>query len=207
MNVPASRKPALSLLLVGVVALSVASCGGNRAPTISGTPAVSITQGTAYSFTPTATDLDGNALTFSVTNLPEWATFEATTGGLTGRPSAAQIGSYNNITISVSDGSTSASLPPFSIQVVGTAPGFAVVAWTPPTEKTDGTPLTDLAGYRIYWGNSEGSYANSVTVNDPTLDVYVVDQLTPARWYFVVTAITKDGVESNLSNVASKQVR
>ena len=180
--------------------------GGNQAPTISGSPPTSVTQGMASSFTPTGADADGNALTFSITNAPAWATFNSSTGRLSGTPTNAQVGTYSNITISVSDGTASASLPAFSIQVVGTATGSATLSWTPPTQNTDGSALSNLAGYRVYWGTSQGSYPNSVTISNPGLATYVVDQLTPARWYFVVTAYSSSGVESSPSNVASKQV-
>lgn len=179
----------------------------NRAPTISGTPLTTVLQGNAYSFTPNASDPDGGTLTFSVTNLPGWATFDASTGRLNGTPPAANVGTYADITISVSDGTANASLPAFSIQVVGTATGSATLAWTPPTQNTDGSPLTDLAGYKIHWGVAQGTYTNSVTVNNPGLSSYVVEQLTPATWYFVVTAINSAGAESSFSNVASKTVR
>jgi len=224
------RKRALSMvLLMGVVGatVSIAGCGGdeeaaatspppgggtpppgggNQAPTISGTPLTSVLQGTAYSFTPTGADADGNALTFSVANLPGWATFNASTGRVSGTPSAAQVGTYSNITISVSDGSASASLAAFSVQVVATATGSATLSWTPPTQNTDGSPLNNLAGYKVYWGTSQGTYTNSVTVSTAGLSSYVVDQLTPATWYFSVTAVNAVGVESGFSNVASKQV-
>ena len=180
---------------------------GNRAPTISGTPATSIMQGTAYSFAPTASDPDGNALTFSVTNLPAWATFNTSTGRISGTPSASQVGAYANIRISVSDGSTTTNLPPFSIQVVSTATGQVLLSWNPPTQNTDGTPLTNLAGYRIYWGLTPGSYSNSVTVNNPGLASYVVDTLTPSQWYFAVTALSATGAESPYSNIASKLIQ
>ena len=114
--------------------------------------------------------------------------------------------SCENIRISVSDGSTTTNLPPFSIQVVSTATGQVLLSWNPPTQNTDGTPLTNLAGYRIYWGLTPGSYSNSVTVNNPGLASYVVDTLTPSQWYFAVTAVNSTGVESAYSNEASRQV-
>jgi hypothetical protein len=231
MSVLMLRKRALSIvLLTGLcgATLSIAGCGGgdeeaaattpppgggnpppsggNRAPTISGTPMASVLQGTAYSFTPTGADADGNALTFSVANLPPWASFNSSTGRVSGTPTAGQVGTYSNITISVSDGTASASLAAFSIQVVGTATGSATLSWTPPTQNTDGSPLTNLAGYKVYWGTSQGNYSSSATVNNPGLATYVVDQLTPATWYFSVTAVNSAGLESGFSNVASKQV-
>jgi hypothetical protein len=182
------------------------SGSSNSAPQITGTPITSVLQGTAYSFAPSATDADGNTLTFSVTNLPPWATFNASTGRLTGTPTAANVGAYNNITISVSDGSASTSLAAFNIQVVGTATGSTTLSWTPPTQNTDGSPLNNLAGYKVYWGTSQGNYPNSVTIANPGLATYVVSQLTPARWYFVVTAYSATGTESGYSNAVSKTI-
>ena len=154
-----------------------------------------------------ATDADGNALTFSIANAPAWATFNSSTGQLSGTPTAAQVGTYSNITISVSDGTATATLAAFNIQVVGTATGSATLTWTPPTQNTDGSPLSNLAGYKVYWGTAQGSYSNSVTVSNPGLATYVVDQLTPATWYFTVTALNAAGVESAFSNVATKTIR
>jgi hypothetical protein len=163
-------------------------------------------QGAAYSFTPAGSDADGNPLTFTIAGKPAWATFDTTSGKLSGTPSAADVGTYSNITISVSDGSATVSLAAFAIQVVATSTGTATVNWSAPTGNTDGSTLSDLAGYRVYWGTTQGKYTNSVSLNNPGLTSYVVDQLTPATWYFVVTALNKSGVESSYSNVASKAV-
>lgn len=105
----------------------------NDAPTISGTPATSVAQDAAYSFTPQADDVDvGAQLVFSVSGLPRWASFDTQTGALTGTPRNADVGVYAGIVISVSDGELSASLPAFTITVtnVNDAP---VITGTPPT--------------------------------------------------------------------------
>jgi hypothetical protein len=83
--------------------------------TVSGTPATSITASTPYSFQPVAHDSTSAALTFSIQNKPAWTTFSTTTGALIGTPT--QAGTYSNIVISVTDGSTTAALTTFSIQV------------------------------------------------------------------------------------------
>ena len=181
--------------------------GGNSAPQITGTPLTSVLQGTAYSFAPSATDVDGNSLTFSIANLPPWATFNSSTGRLTGTPTGANVGAYNNIAISVSDGTATTNLAAFNIQVVATATGSTTLTWTPPTQNTDGTPLNNLAGYKVYWGTTQGNYTNSVTIANPGLASYVVSQLTPARWYFVVTAYSSTGMESGYSNAVSKTIQ
>ena len=88
-----------------------------------------------------------------------------------------------------------------------TADRSASLNWLPPTEKTDGSTLTDLAGYKIYWGQSPVNLNNSVTLNDASITSYVVDELTRATWYFSTTAVDADGLESPFSNVATKTIR
>ncbi len=90
----------------------------NRPPVISGSPSTSVMATTSYSFTPEASDPDGDAVSFSIANKPGWATFDTTSGQLSGLPTDAQVGSYSNIVISVSDGSNSLSLAPFTIDVI-----------------------------------------------------------------------------------------
>lgn len=86
--------------------------------TLSGTPATSVVAGNAYSFTPTVSNPGGGTLSFSIQSAPSWATFSTSTGTLSGTPGSANVGTYANIVISASDGSTPAvSLPAFSIAV------------------------------------------------------------------------------------------
>jgi hypothetical protein len=84
------------------------------------------------------------------------------------------------------------------------AKGATTLSWMPPTMYDDGTPLK-VTGYRIYWGLTEGHYPNSVTLDNPGLTRYVVEQLKPATWYFVATALSSDG-ESPPSNVVAMNV-
>jgi hypothetical protein len=90
----------------------------NRSPTISGNPKTQIDVGQNYEFIPTTSDPDGDSLTFSIKNKPDWAQFDTATGKLSGQPS--QIGTSSNIEISVTDGNATASLRPFNITVNAT---------------------------------------------------------------------------------------
>jgi len=189
------------------IAVTSGTTTGNRAPVISGTPATSVLQGTAYTFQPTATDPDGDALTFSIQNPPSWATFNAATGRLQGTPTASNVGTFSNIVISASDGRTTTSLATFSIAVLAFSTGSATLSWTPPTRNTDGSTLTNLAGYRIYWGPTAGNYTSSTTLNTAGLTSYVVENLAPGTYYFAVSALSSSGVESALSNSATKTIR
>lgn len=181
------------------------SGSGNEAPTITGSPSSEVMVDNDYSFTPSTNDPDGDQLTFSIQNKPSWASFDSSTGGLSGTPGSGDVATYSNITISVSDGTASAELGPFSISVVATASGSATLTWTPPQYNEDGSTLTDLAGYKIYWGPEEGNYPNSDKVSEGVTE-HIVTDLTPGTWYFVATAVNDDGVESKYSNVASKEV-
>jgi hypothetical protein len=178
----------------------------NRPPTISGSPLASLLALVAYSFQPSAADADGDTLTFSITNKPAWATFNTTTGRLSGTPALTDIGSFGNITISVSDGTASVSLPAFSIAVLQVANGSATVSWTPPTTNTDGSALTDLAGYRVAYGRSATDLSESVDVDNAGVSSFTVNNLSIGQWFFAVYAVNDTGVESGVSNVATKTI-
>lgn len=178
----------------------------NRAPTIGGTPPSTVTAEQGYTFQPTAADADGDTLTFSIQNRPTWATFNTATGVLTGTPSAADVASYPNVIISVSDGKASTSLPAFSVAVVQAANGTATLTWDAPTTNTDGTALTNLSGYRLEYGQSQGSPSQSVEINSAGITTYTVTNLASGTWYFAVYAITSAGGESSPSNTASKTI-
>ena len=189
-------------------AISVTTSGtANRAPTISGAPRTTANVDTAYSFTPSASDADGNTLTFSINTTPRWAAFSTTTGTLSGTPAAGDAGTTSPIVISVSDGKATVSLAAFSINVTAMATGSATVGWVPPTEYVDGSTLMNLSGYRIYYGTSSTNLDHVITITTAGVTSHVVDNLTPATWYFAVKAFTTDGAESSASNLASKTIK
>jgi hypothetical protein len=190
---------------LGVALAVLAGCGGGQSaavvsnpipPTINGTPATSVTVGTAYSFTPSTTDPSGKTLTFSVAGKPSWGTFSASTGQLSGTPQAANVGTTSNIVISVSDGTNSASLPSFSITVntassppptISGTPATSVTvgsaySFTPSTTDPSGKPLTFSISGKPSWAafntstgqlsgtpQTAGTYSNIViSVSDGT---------------------------------------
>lgn len=178
----------------------------NKPPVISGTPPTQLKQDQAYDFQPTASDPEGSPLTFAVDHKPAWASFDITTGRLSGRPSAAYVGGYHHIVISVSDGQATASLPAFSVEVTQASLGKVTVSWIAPVQNTDGTPLTDLSGYRIYYGLAADALDRTVVIDTVDTTTYVIDGLTPATWYFAMTSVNGSGVESAKSAVASKVI-
>jgi hypothetical protein len=178
----------------------------NTPPTISGTPPTSLVAGEFYEFTPTAEDADGDPLRFSVYHKPDWASFDQETGRLWGTPDTGDIGTFANVTIAAWDGLATASLDPFAITVNQIALGSATLSWNPPTQNEDGSTMTDLAGYRIYYGRDSNALGRSAVINNPGLTRYVIENLEPARWYFTMTSVNSDGVESNRSAMVNKTI-
>ena len=182
--------------------------GTGTTPTISGTPATSIGAGMPYTFNPVANDGDGEHLSFSIQNKPIWLSFDATTGHLTGSPTAADAGTYAYILITVTDGTFSVALPTFSITVIaaGAGAGSATLSWVAPTTNTDGTALTNLSGYHIYYGYSAGAMTHLITITNTGLTNYVVTNLSAGVWYFAVKAYNSANVDSDLSSIVHKTI-
>ncbi len=106
------------------------------APTIDGLPTFSLMESENYRFTPTASDRNCDTLTFSISGQPSWATFNAADGTLSGKPPVGSARSYQGVSISVSDGTYTASLPAFTITVYGNA--APVLSGTPPGKVASG---------------------------------------------------------------------
>jgi hypothetical protein len=179
----------------------------NTPPTITGTPTKTINVGQAYSFKPTAADANGDALTYSIASKPSWASFSTSTGLLSGTPTAA--GAFSNIVISVSDGKATTSLSAFAITVSQTtvpANGSATISWMPPTTNTDGSALTNLAGYRVSYGTSASALTKVTQVPTTGVTNTLIENLSAGTWYFAVKAYTSTGVESGASTVVSKTI-
>ena len=85
--------------------------------------------------------------------------------------------------------------------------GTTTVRWTAPTKNTDGSTLTDLAGYRIYYGRSATELVSTIQVPNAGMRSYVVENLAAGTYYFVVRAYTNGGAESPDSNTATKVVQ
>lgn len=240
-----------ALIALTTVAIAVAGCGGggssgggsaggegsanpaagagsapNSAPTISGSPAAQVTAGAGYVLVPTAQDADGDVLAFTIENRPAWASFDTTTGKLSGTPGVEHAGTSNTIVISVSDGKASAALPPFTVTVMADtaasapepAPGVpaptptvvdgnaVALSWDVPTISLKGKPVADLAGYLIHYGTHADVLAYSIEVKGSGSNTFVVQDLQPGVYYFAVRAVTSNGTHSTLSNIITRKI-
>ncbi len=91
-------------------------------------------------------------------------------------------------------------------QSVPSGDGTATLSWEAPTTTTSGSALTNLAGYRIYYGTSAADLSQSVQLNNVGVQTYVIDNLGQGTWYFAIRAVTSAGVESALSDIVSKSI-
>jgi hypothetical protein len=198
---------AISLLLSGCLT-KIEPSGITNATTdnaemsVTGNGSLEATAGNDYQFTPTVSGLDGPALTFSISGLPRWASFDESTGTLSGTPESGDVGTYSNILITVTDGTGTVSIGPFAIIVSDTTYGSVTLSWTAPTENNDGSPLTDLDGYRVYWRKTSGNYADSITIDNESITTYVVENIPSGTYEFIATSFNTSGVESRYSNPA-----
>ena len=84
--------------------------------------------------------------------------------------------------------------------------GSVALSWSAPESRIDGSPLTNLAGYRIDYGLMSGVYDYEIDVNNPGVLSYVVENLAPGEWFFAVSAYDADGLESDPSNEAVRTI-
>ena len=112
------------------------------APTLSGSPATTITAAHYFAFQPSVSNPGSGTLTFSIANKPSWAAFDASTGRLYGTPLPQyNVGTFANIGISVSGASGAGHLAPFSLTVLA-------LPNTPPV--LSGSPVTSVAAGKAY---------------------------------------------------------
>ena len=94
--------------------------------------------------------------------------------------------------------STSVTSPP-----VFSSNSGITFSWVAPTENSNGSALTNLAGYKIHYGTISQDYTQVVALNNPSLNRYVLDSLPSGTYYFAITAYNSAGIESTLSGEIS----
>jgi hypothetical protein len=160
-------------------------------PQISGSPTSTVSAGNAYRFTPVVTDTDGNPLTFSVVNLPAWATFDEQNGRVSGTPELDDVGRYGGIVISVSNGDESSELAAFSVRVTGNSGGS--------DDGGQGSPESPVTP-----GSDEGADIPVVDSDNPVVEVgndkwpsYTDDQ--PSKALYETTFVDAAGGKRSVS--------
>lgn len=155
----------------------------------------------------TVTQNDTTSLTWSASFADSCVASNGWTGnkGLSGTENSAQLTADTQFTLTCT-GPGGSVVESVQVTVVLNGNGTATVSWDPPTTNTDGSPLTDLAGYKIYYGTAPGNYSEVVDVSNPGMTSYIIENLLPGDWYFAMTAYNASGVESSLTQELSKTI-
>lgn len=113
----------------------------------------------------------------------------------------------NTITVTATSAAGESSSDKIVINRESVGTGAVTLSWVAPTERTDGTPLTNLAGYKIAYGRMSGIYDYEIDVPNPGIVTYVVENLVPGDWYFTLTAYDASDLESAPSNEVARSVQ
>lgn len=149
----------------------------------------------AFAVTPT----NGNA---SVSPTATWSTTPAATsctasGGWTG--TLAGSGTMSLATVIRNTSYT------ITCAWAGTL-GKATLTWTLPTTNTNGTVLTDLAGFHVFFGKAAGTLDQEAIVGGATATTVDIPELLPGTWFFAVASTNAKGLDGPLSTVVSKTI-
>jgi hypothetical protein len=179
--------------------------------TISGTPPATATVGKEYYFVPVVHNANQAQLQFNYIARPAWSSDYRGNGAIIGTPTAPGV--YPNIQIQAWDGVHFAVTAPFTITVLAagaTAPsaqkGEATLSWSKPADNTDGTPLTNLAGYVVRYGTNPAALSSQISVASANTTDVEINNLSPGNWYFEVASVNAANMQSQFSSAVSKTI-
>ena len=112
----------------------------------------------------------------------------------------------NEITVTAEDTAGTKKRRRINVKRESGEKGSATLAWSAPSTRVDGSPLTNLAGYKIDYGRMSGVYDYQIDVKNPGVLTYVVENLISGEWYFAIAAYDSDGLQSDRSNEAVRTV-
>lgn len=99
----------------------------------------------------------------------------------------------------------------YSLGLACTVPGVPLkgsvtLSWIAPTQNVDNSPLTNLAGYQLFYGTSAAAQNQQVNITSGGITRYTVDNLDAATYFFSIKAVNSAGVTSDPSATVSKAV-
>ena len=200
---------ALTLLL----ALSICACLSDSA---SDSAAISLTitspsSASTIDTVDTAVSLAGSASSAEGIAKVAWVNDRGGEGVANGTISwqTASIGlelGQNRITVTAEDTTGATTSRSISVNRESGLIGSGSLSWAAPTARSDGSTLTNLAGYKIYYGRMSGIYDFQIDIDSPGVLTYLVENLVSGDWYFALTAYDSEGIESDRSNEVLRQI-
>jgi len=167
-------------------------------------PVTALASGKNFAFA--LTSVQGEA-TFGEPAAATVAVEASAASGSSGTTSASTGSSSSSGGTSASTGSSSSSggtsAGTGSSSSGGGTNSSVTLAWSAPTENSNGTALTNLAGYNIYYGSSTSAMTNKISVKTVGVTDYVITELASGSWYFTLTSVNSQGAESVASNTVA----
>ena len=76
------------------------------------------------------------------------------------------------------------------------------LSWAAPAAREDNSAisLSEIAGYHVFYGTTQGQYSSRITINDGTAAGYTFIDFHSGTYYFVVTTLDTEGRESQFSS-------
>jgi cell division septation protein DedD len=209
-------------VLLTLVTVGLAACGGDEVSNATDSAdavARTSTVGAASVTSSSSTTSQAAGVTASADALTAAATLPAASGIATGSVNRGPISSPSpvsepgTVTKPTSPISTPVSNPvstptpaPTPTPTPTPSSGTVTVDWMPPTENTDGSVLTNLAGYEIYYGTDPNNLTKSVKVTNAGLTAYTMSDLASGTWYFAIAALSSTGAESTRTQMISTKL-
>jgi len=195
-----------NVVLCSLLTFGLAACGADGASSSADTASASAS--TPSLVNPNVGFIDRTSSTESGSTTVAATTALSSTAPATGTtPVSSTTHSSTAASATGSTGATTvAASNKTSTMPVSTGSGSATLDWMPPTENSDGTVLTNLAGYTVYYGTSPSALTQSVKITNPGLASYTMSNLPSGTWYFAVTSYSSAGIESTRSGVASTTI-
>jgi len=206
-------------VLITILALALSACGSGSGPGASAD-----ISGKSISLSITSPASGGNVETPDETVVLS-GTADSTTGivavswvndrGWQGKASGTEswkTGSIplemgrNAITVTAEDSSGATTSRTVVIKRESGGTGSVTLSWTAPTARTDGSPLTNLAGYKIFYGRMSGIYDYQIDIANPGIVTFVIENLVSGDWYFALAAYDSNGLESDRSNEVLREI-
>ena len=174
----AARRHVCNLVLCSVATLGLAACGSGGG--------------------------SGSSATASATSGSIPSLVHPTVGVIARAPGATTPGTPTPVASNSGPSTNTSKVPKPTPPVIST--GATTLDWMPPTANSDGSVLTDLAGYTVYYGTSPSNMTQSVKITNPGLTAYTLTNLAPGTWYFAVTAYSSAGTESGRTSTVSTTI-
>lgn len=219
MSAPSFAKQ-LASFSISAAALLLAACGGGLdsatadAMTLEQAQASSRTftvNGTVFSSSPCARE--GGVCAFSGTRLVAFGAKSSFVVKSLSGPVSCNLTTFGDPLVGVAKKcylaieTTAVAPPPEPTPAPAPVDQSLTLSWAAPTINSDGSPLTDLVGFQIYYGSAPGAYSTTVAVASPSTLTYRFDNLPSGTYFAIVKGINSAGIESDASTELSKTIQ